>query len=174
MINFLTDDFFIEQRQEKIIFATSIVGLFVIAIALGLTVDLYLEMKYFEEKQAVVAARNNELDQKLEQINRLKEKKKEVEAELQRKEERIASMISAQKVFAKINLLAADKLHLQSFELENNKFSCTGITSDIRYLHSLNRKIDNSEFFSSFYLNEIDKGENFVEFNIKGQVQKGE
>jgi Tfp pilus assembly protein PilN len=146
----------------------------VIAVFLGFTLDLYLEAKAFEEKQAVIAARNNELDQKLEQINQLKEKKKEVESELQRKEERIASMISAQKVFAKINLLAADKLHLQSFELENNNFSCTGITSDIRYLHSLNREIDNSDFFTSFYLNEIDKGENFVEFNIKGQVQKGE
>lgn len=174
MINFLTDDFFKEQRQKRMLLISGILILFIITGAIHITLNLYLNMKVVDKKQAVVEARNKELDEKLSKINQLKEKKKQVEQELEAKQEKINSMVSSKKIIEELSRLSMDKLHLQKFNVEKNEFTCQGITANINYLNLLNKKLANSNFFTNFYLDDIEKGENFVEFTLRGQIKKGE
>ena len=174
MINFLTDDFFKEQRQKRLMFISGILILCILTLAIHITLSFYLDIKALEKKEAVVKARNQELDEKLSKINELKEKKEEVEQELKKKQEKINSMVSAKSVIEELSALSMDRLHLQKFSVEKNEFTCQGITANINYLNLLNKKLANSNFFTNFYLDEIEKGENFVEFTLRGQIKKGE
>ncbi|TDX45196.1 PilN domain-containing protein [Orenia marismortui] len=174
MINFLTDEFFIIERRNNIMFIIALFALVIITFISIKTIDLYLEVKYLANREEIVNQRIAELDQKLAKVNDLKAKTAKIEKRLLEREEMTKNTISIKRIFEELSLLSTPQLYFEKLRLEGDILDVGGIVGDIDYLSLLNRKLYSSDLLDEFYLDEINKGDNRVRFRIKGKLQKGD
>ncbi|MGM0502169.1 MAG: PilN domain-containing protein [Bacillota bacterium] len=174
MVNFLTKEFIWEQRQGLIYFILIIIAIVLTFIVGYYTINSYLELKFLKEKQQVVAKQNQQLEEKLAQIEELEKENTNIKQKIETKQQQMEEMVRSEEVLKELSLLASPNIQLQSLEFKKPKFSISGIAANMQYLNLLNEQLGKTSLFQKFYLGEINKRKEFVLFMIEGQLQKGE
>ena len=174
MVNFLTKDFIKEQREGLINFLLLLLTIILVFLASYHTINSYLEIKLLRKKQQSIADRNQQLKEKLSQIEKLKKENSNIEEKINEQKQMLAQMTSGQEIFTDLSTIALTKLQVEKFEINKENFNFNGVVPDMKYLNLLNKKLEKSKLFKEFYLAEINKEVDFVIFTIKGQLQKGE
>jgi Tfp pilus assembly protein PilN len=173
MVNFLTDEFFMKERFYNLLFVVVLLVISLIAFTSHIYLNLYLENKELELKQEVIRAELSKLGTNLLKVEDLKDKRRNIKDKLNENNRFLAKMVSTTTIFEELNLLYSEQLYLQNFQLNNNDFQLLGVTTEMKYLKQLNQSLKSSDFFDEFYLEEVDKLDNRIEFKIRGIFQKG-
>jgi|GEM_PF-3578543 len=174
MVNFLTDEFFKKERINNLLFIGVLLVIILITSISHIYLNLYLKNKELELKEEIIRTELSELNNKLLKVKDLKDKKISIEEKLIEKNKFLAKMVSATTIFKELGLLYSDQLYLKNFQLNNNNFQLLGVTTGVKYLKQLNQRLEASDFFDEFYLEEIDKLDGGIEFKIRGTLQEGE
>ncbi len=172
MVNFLTEEFFWQEKIKKFVFTSLIILLAVLAFVSNYLLTLYLENKELVLQTELIEQRVELIDERASEIDEFKSEKQDLEQQLHHKQEQVAENLSLKLLMQELAQLNFAELYLTEFELYDEYFELTGLTADSMYLSQSINQLEEQSFFKSYHLEDITEEQDWIKFNIRGEVRK--